>query len=118
MLPLPPLPHVHRFAYTSFDRHPPATHPSPTTQFNLLLLPVLSYLHSQPTPFQPAYPVVPAQRPRRAQYEELLSFHSEEYIDVLRHTTPEQQAQDWNSYLKWVCFLLNVTWAGIWLLPC
>lgn len=40
-------------------------------------------------------------RPRRAQYEELLAFHSEEYIDVLRYTTPEQQTKDWNSYLKY-----------------
>jgi acetoin utilization deacetylase AcuC-like enzyme len=31
-------------------------------------------------------------RPRLAQYEELTAFHSEEFVDVLRDTTPEMQA--------------------------
>ena len=31
------------------------------------------------------------QRPRLAQYDELTQFHSTEFVDMLRDTTPEMQ---------------------------
>ncbi|KAL4451553.1 hypothetical protein ABPG75_007215 [Micractinium tetrahymenae] len=40
-------------------------------------------------------------RPRLAQYGELTAFHSEEFIDMLRDTTPEMQKAKWDNYLKW-----------------
>lgn len=55
---------------------------------------------------QPAAPPNPPnppalQRPRLAQYEELTAFHSEDFIDMLRDTTPEMQAGGvgWGSTL-------------------
>ena len=41
------------------------------------------------------------QRPRRAQYDELTAFHSEDYIQMLQHTTPEEAKQNPRAYLKY-----------------
>lgn len=41
------------------------------------------------------------QRPRRAQYDELTAFHSRQYIDVLRTTTPAEAEKHWERYLQY-----------------
>eukprot|EP00887_Chlorella_sp_A99_P001785 scaffold19.g1785.t1 len=40
-------------------------------------------------------------RPRRAQWDELASYHSEEYLSLLRDGTPEKQQQHWDRYLTY-----------------
>ncbi|KDD75688.1 histone deacetylase [Helicosporidium sp. ATCC 50920] len=40
-------------------------------------------------------------RPRRAQQDELTAFHSKEYVEVLRRTTPEQARLQGNSLVRY-----------------
>lgn len=42
-----------------------------------------------------------SQRPRRAQYDELTAFHSEDYIQMLQGTSPEAAHANPHAYLKY-----------------
>ena len=60
-----------------------------------------SVSHRAAPPNPPNPPAL--QRPRLAQYEELTAFHSEDFIDMLRDTTPEMQAHGVGWGRTWPC---------------